>query len=122
LWDPASSSYLREQSGSPHTDVDGAQLSASNVVILTTEYVRSAADARSPEAVTVGSGEVRVLKDGQLFRGTWERPDPASGWTLKTLDGTPILLTPGRTWIELAREGDVAEIPNGEDPAAFPFP
>jgi Protein of unknown function (DUF3048) N-terminal domain/Protein of unknown function (DUF3048) C-terminal domain len=123
LWDAASASYVREQNGTPHTtDPDEAQVSAQNVVILTTEYGRSAADSRSPEAITVGSGEARVLQDGVLVRGTWERADAADGWTLKAADGSPILLAPGRTWIELARAGDVAEIPDGADPAGFPFP
>jgi hypothetical protein len=122
LWDPASRTYLREQNGSSHVDTEGTQVNAANVVILTTEYRRSSADPRSPEAITVGSGEARVLKDGVLVRGTWERPEASSPWTLKAPDGAPILLAPGRTWIELARAGDVAEIPDGADPGAFPFP
>lgn len=123
LWDAATASYVREQNGTPHiTDPDSAPVSAQNIVILTTEYGRSSADVRSPEAITVGTGEARVLKDGVMVRGTWERPDASAGWTLKAADGSPILLAPGRTWIELARAGDVAEIPDGADPSGFPFP
>ena len=75
------------------------------VVVLVTEYRPSPADARSPEAVTVGSGEALVLTRGVVVRGRWERATEADGFTLTDGDGDEIPLTVGRTWIELAPAG-----------------
>ena len=51
---PGRSATRRRQRGGWHIDVDGDQVGAENVVVLYVDYRRSAADSRSPEAVTVG--------------------------------------------------------------------
>jgi hypothetical protein len=104
-WNEKDHVYEREQRGRPHLDSDGAQLSVTNVVVLATNYGQSAADLRSPEAQTVGSGEAFVFTDGAVVHGRWDRPDIAKPATLVDDTGAPILLTPGRTWIELPRPG-----------------
>ncbi len=98
-WDAATSGWLRTQDGRPHTTVDGDQLSPENVVIMETVYVQSAADAVSPELVSVGSGKLYVLTDGHVIEGRWERETAEEPPTLTDDDGDPILLTPGRTWV-----------------------
>lgn len=99
--DPATDRYARSQFGRAHQLVEGPA-SADNVVILLTDYRRSVADARSPEAITVGTGIAFVLSDGTLQIGTWRRDDNTSPITLLDSGGDPILLGPGRTWVELA--------------------
>ena len=100
-YDAASDTYRRSQSGRPHQLIDG-QANADNVVVLITNYRPSSVDARSPEAVTVGNGIAFVMSDGKLQTGVWERADKTSPITLRTPEGAPILLAPGRTWVELA--------------------
>ncbi len=104
-WDAASAAYLRMQDGKPHNDAELGQVNAANVVILETEYLPSPADRRSPEAQTIGSGYARVFTGGSLVIGTWTRDDRLKPFTLTTPDGAVIKLTPGRTWVELARVG-----------------
>ena len=104
-WDPASVAYLRMQDGKPHNDAELGQVNAANVVILETEYLPSPADRRSPEAQTIGSGYARVFTGGSFVIGTWTRDDRLKPFTLTTPDGAVIELTPGRTWVELARVG-----------------
>jgi hypothetical protein len=104
-WDAERKAYLRTQRGQPHRDSDGTQLSAQNVVVLVTEYGQSAADSRSPEALTVGSGEMFAFTNGTVVYGRWDRPDVNAPATLRDQDGQPVLLTPGQTWIELPRAG-----------------
>jgi hypothetical protein len=103
LWDADETRYEREQAGEPHMVVGGEQVNAANVVILEVQYGRSAADPRSPEAQTIGFGPAFVLTAGVMIQGTWERPDKLSPFVLKDLDGNVVALTPGRTWVELAR-------------------
>ncbi|MEE2768384.1 MAG: DUF3048 domain-containing protein [Actinomycetota bacterium] len=100
--------WERTHNGDPHNDSDGLRVAPPNVVIQFTSYSTSAADARSPEAVTVGSGEAWVFTDGHMIVGRWERPDRSHPAELVS-GGKPIRLTPGRTWVALARSG-TAEI------------
>ena len=63
-WDAGSGRYLRFQDGQPHLAASGAQISARNVVELSTEYIPSPVDARSPNAITVGTGSAVVHRNG----------------------------------------------------------
>jgi hypothetical protein len=103
VWNPTTDRYQRRQRGDWHVDVDGTRVEAENVVELRIDYVRSAADERSPEAVTVGSGPATVHRDGVAVEGTWSRSDRFAPFTLVDADGLPILLSPGTTFVELAR-------------------
>lgn len=109
-WDPETKLYVRNQNGRPHLDADGSVVSASNVVVMITEYGRSAADSRSPEAHTVGEGELFVYTDGHVVWGRWSRPSEDQPATLTDNAGNPILLTPGGTWVEMPRSNSVTTI------------
>ncbi len=109
-WDAATELYLRSQRGQPHTDADGTVVSASNVVVLVTEYGRSSADSRSPEAHTVGEGELFVHTDGKVIWGRWSRPAEDQPATLTDTAGNPIGLTPGTTWVEMPRADSVTTV------------
>lgn len=107
-WDPELELFARTQSGRPHADADDTRYVAQNVVVLVTPYGQSPADARSPEALTVGRGEAFVFTDGKVVHGLWDRPDEDQPATLTDDAGTEIPLTPGQTWIELPRDGGVS--------------
>jgi hypothetical protein len=89
----------------------GFQIAPANLVVMFTEYTRSPADPISPEAQTVGSGEVWVFTAGSIIPGRWDRPDPTKPATLTDGDGQPILLTPGRTWVALPKSGSAVPVP-----------
>jgi len=85
-------------------------------------YRPSAADNRSPEAVTMGEGVAWVLVAGRWIEGTWTRADRLEPIVLTDADGEEIGLTPGRTWVELTRNGKAAIVADGVDPASVAFP
>ena len=103
VWDAGSQRFQRRQRGSWHIDADGDQIGAENVVVLFVDYRRSAADSRSPEAVTVGTGRAALHRGGRTITGTWSRPDRFSPFMLFAADGRPLTLAPGTTFVELAR-------------------
>lgn len=105
LWtfDPSTDRYLRSSAGEPHGDALSGQVSTDNVVVMFVEYRPSVADERSPEAQTIGAGEALVLRGGRVVRCTWTRVDRFSPITLIDPAGAPVRLTPGRTFVELAR-------------------
>ncbi len=113
-WDKSEGLFLRSQDGKAHKDAVGdAQVSTNNVVVLFVNYRPSPADARSPEAQTIGFGEAWVYSEGHIVKGIWKRATRLDPFTLQDADGEPILLTPGRTFVELARGGKVATVDAG---------
>ncbi|WP_419925922.1 DUF3048 domain-containing protein [Candidatus Poriferisocius sp.] len=119
-WDGESGGWARWQDGTPHVDMarhtDGTpnpdiapvQVAPANVVVLQTRYTGSAADPRSPEAITVdpNGGVALVFTAGHLIRGQWTRPSAGQPWQVADGDGNPVRLTPGQTFIALPG-GDV---------------
>jgi hypothetical protein len=102
-WDADEGRFLRSQEGAPHNDALHGRVGATNVLVLSTWYRPSAIDARSPEAQTISeSAPLWVFSDGKLKEGRWIRTDAAAPISLVDAAGSPILLTPGNTWVELA--------------------
>lgn len=121
-WDAASGTYLRRHDQKRHNAPSGNQVNTNNVVVLFVQYKTSTFEARSPEAQTVGSGVAWVFTQGKLIIGTWNRADATAGWGLVDETGAPIDLTPGRTWVELTREGKAASVPAGAQLADIAWP
>ena len=110
-FDSKSGAYLRFQGGKAHNDAALGQVNAANVVVLVVDYVPSRVDTKSPEAQTTGTGEVFAFSAGRVIHGKWTRPDRLTPFQLTADDGKPILLTPGRTWVELARVDSTTPAP-----------
>ncbi|MEM9033760.1 MAG: DUF3048 domain-containing protein [Actinomycetota bacterium] len=104
-WDESADGWARMQSGTPHVDGDDVLVAPTNVVVMETEYGRSAADPGSPEARVTGTGRAWVFTQGTVQVGTWEREAPQDVATLTSDSGEPMVLTPGTTWIGLPRPG-----------------
>jgi hypothetical protein len=110
-YDAGSGAYLRFQNGKAHNDAALGQVNASNVVVLAVDYQPSPVDTKSPEAQTTGKGEVFAFSAGKAVHGTWTRADRLTPYTLTADNGDPIALTPGRTWVELARVDSTTTLP-----------
>jgi hypothetical protein len=107
-WDPEKLAWAREQDGTPHVNADGTQVAPNNVLLQYISYSRSPADARSPHAELLGSGEAWLLTDGRVLVGTWTRNASNEVTQFRLSDGTPMELTPGTTWLSLPRVGQAA--------------
>ena len=129
-WDAEQQAFLRAQEGSAHVDLAYGPITSTNVVVMVVDYRPSAVDARSPEAQTLGEGVVYVFSAGEVVEGRWARELAVGQIRLTTLDGEPIELTPGNTWVELVENDGSAEAPSAsvtiryapgaEPPAAVP--
>ena len=100
-WNDISGIYERGQNGRPDKERDGELVTTNNVVIL--EMIYNKGISGSPDAQSTGSGQTWVFSGGKVVHGTWTRADRLQPFTLVADDGTPILLTPGRTFVELPR-------------------
>lgn len=119
-WDDRRRGWLKWSNGLPHLDEEGLQLAPTNVVVLETDYTTSAADAESPEAVSVGTGRAWVFSDGKVAEGSWSRQDRSAPWDLRAPDGSPLLLEAGPAWVVLSpgepvllSPSQVGELPTG---------
>jgi hypothetical protein len=102
-WNPAAKGWRRTQNGTAHKMDDGTIIAPDNVVVQETSYGVSVADSNTPEAETTGTGRVHVFTDGKYISGQWSRANKQAPTTLTDDEGQPILLTPGETWVALAR-------------------
>jgi hypothetical protein len=71
------------------------------VVVTEGEAGEDARESASPVAVTVGSGQSEVLRDGAVFAGTWSRPAADTPTRYRTAEGTELPLAPGPVWVLL---------------------
>jgi hypothetical protein len=103
-WDAGSKTWLRSIAGGPSTVTGGAQIAPTNVVVQFTPYTGEA------EGQTVGEGDVWVFTDGTVRVGKWMRPDKTKPAQYVDAQGVPILLRPGRTWVELLPVGNAVDV------------
>ena len=116
-WDAATGEFLRLQENTPDVDTEGVQLAMPNVIVLEVVYTNK----YSPAAKTLGGGKVYVFTNGTLIEGTWERTDRLKPFLLKDLSGAVIKLTPGQTFVEIARAAKTAVVPVGTNPDDVKF-
>ena len=114
-WDAGSKTWKRTQSGVPFTVVGGAQIAPTNVVVQFTRY------ANEGEGQTVGQGDVWVFSDGVVRKGTWVRPDKTQPAKYVDANGQPILLRPGRTWVELLPSDAPVDVVEGPPVTTLPI-
>jgi hypothetical protein len=113
-YDADSGLYLRYQNDAEHQSELTGQVSTDNVVVMGVDYVASSIDRNSPEAITWGVGPVVVFSRGVVQTGYWSRESMFEPYTLTLNDPTGLDeseyvllgLVPGRTWVELARDGE----------------
>lgn len=106
--------WARTQAGTPHVDTAGVQVAPANVIIQFTPYASSGVVDQFgkpiPEAQMVGEGEAWILTNGGLVAGRWHKPALEAVTTYTDVDGNPIGLTPGRTWVALPSAGDAVRL------------
>jgi hypothetical protein len=101
--------WARSQNGTPHIDANGVQVAPANVIVQFTDYaptdVGDQFGVPIPEAQLVGEGDAWVLTNGGLIVARWHKPTIDAITTYTDVDGAPIGLTPGRTWVALPPPG-----------------
>ena len=109
-WNPSTGLYERSQEGRAHHLRNGERITTNNVVVMLMTYLPGISG--SPDAQSVGTGEVWVFTGGNAIHGTWSRNDRLQPFTLVDDNGDPILITPGRTFVELPRAEYGVVVPN----------
>jgi len=105
--------WLVSCDGSPAMTVDQGRAFADNVIIQHVNVVHgqftdhnAAEPANEVFSETTGHGTAEFYRDGNVWHGQWSKPADNSP-TSYTVNGAPMQLTPGRTWIVLLGTGYV---------------
>ncbi|KKR06791.1 MAG: hypothetical protein UT32_C0016G0013 [Parcubacteria group bacterium GW2011_GWC2_39_14] len=99
-YDVTQKNYVRYEGHEIHSEKDGTEIRASNVVIMYTEssiidnYGRR--DTR-----TLGSGQALVFQNGQVIEGLWKREKLIDRTKFYNQAGEEISFYVGTTWIEV---------------------
>jgi hypothetical protein len=104
-FDPASGAYLRWKTGQPMTNLEGQQLSATNVVLYFAEHgdtniVEDSNGATSIRIIVNGLGTAWLLRDGKILKGNWETDGRHTPHFIFN-DGRAMPFKPGNTWVEV---------------------
>ena len=117
-WDAASGTYLKFlTNGSPDTDANGTQISATNVIVLSPNYVDSEG---LPTAVIAGqSDRAFIATGGKVLEGRFTSEGFGGSIELTDSEGNPAFLSPGKTFVLLA-PGE-ASTASGVKPGLFAY-
>ena len=96
--------YRRVVEGEPQTDrLNGQQLVADNVIVHYAEYqetdVLDVNGAPTLNIVSTGEGRAQVFRNGSMIEAKWIRAEREDFCQYVYLDGSPVPLRPGQTWI-----------------------
>ena len=101
-WSTDAGAYLRAQDGAPDLSVDGAQLKATNVVVL---RVNVTVNQSIPKTELIASGEASISTGGKTLTATWSKDSQTAPIRLIDGNGVTIRLAPGNTWFQLVPNG-----------------
>ncbi len=104
-WNNKKGEWLRWDSTAKHVTADGTQIHADNIIVLNVEvkftsHVKNGISV--PETLVAGKhGKGWVAADNKYVQVRWSKKNRTSPFVLTTLDGDPVFLKPGQTWVEL---------------------
>jgi hypothetical protein len=105
-YDAAQGLYRRFVQGEPHTDaLNGEQLTAANVIVHYAIYeetdVLDVNGVPTFNIISTGEGRAQILRDGVMIEAKWVRPGMKDFVRYVYLDGSPVPLKPGQSWVEV---------------------
>jgi len=99
--------WLVSVDGSPSITINQGPTTTDNIIVQHVNVVpgqftdhNAAQPANEVFSETTGSGTAYFYRDGRVWRGRWSKPTKTSA-TAYTVNGKPMELAPGRTWIVL---------------------
>jgi len=108
-WNAQSGVFVRFQDGAPDLDSNGAQLQATNVIVIRVPVTNALG---VPKTEMVGFGEAWVSTGGGTVHATWSKGSATAIIRLIDDNGVAVRLGAGNTWIELVpAEGSVEFVP-----------
>ena len=110
IYDEQSNSYLRENAGKKHMDLEtNTQLSAKNVVILFAKESGPVDRNAHMLYTTIGEGNALLFQNGDVIEGTWEKESRTERTIFYDDEGNEASFVRGPIWIEVLPIGNDVE-------------
>jgi hypothetical protein len=104
-WSTAKKRWLLSMDGVKDMSVEDGQLGPSTFVVQYSTVRPSAYHdvngANTPLTETVGHGKALFFRDGQVFKGSWQRPKVSQATQYTFADGSPAVFAAGQIWVAL---------------------
>ncbi len=118
-WSEEQQRWLLKHNNSDNIAESGIHLGPTTLVIqmvsITPSEYKDKLGGVTPLSQTVGSGKAYVLRNGELFATTWNRPFEDSGTTFTLNSGEQMNFAAGQIWIALTdREPDFTSRPTSK--------
>ncbi|MEA2015151.1 MAG: DUF3048 C-terminal domain-containing protein [Actinomycetota bacterium] len=106
-YDKSGNYYLRYMGGYPHIDYNsGNQITAKNIVVMTTDILGPLDKYGHMDVRTTGSGTAYIFLDGRVIHGSWQRGSVYEPFVFKDSSGRRVSLNSGSTWISIVQGAD----------------
>lgn len=101
-YDATDGQYKRWYNGEPQLDgLTGQRITADNVIVLHAELTYPTGAESQPLWGLTGTGKLDAFIGGTHISGTWQRSEEADAFEYFDANGSPLLLTPGKTFIQI---------------------
>lgn len=115
VYDAGKGGYTITADGRNEIDaLTGAPVAPANIVVQFVQESmsqnRDVNGSPTPVVQVLGSGDVAVLRGGQVWRGTWKRDSAEAPTTFMSSSGEQLTLAQGQTWVLLVPVGQAAPI------------
>ncbi|MFT4294716.1 MAG: DUF3048 domain-containing protein [Micropruina sp.] len=105
-WNESSGTWLRSMPWGPHTLTGGKRVAPVNVLIIRAKqhyakiYSGTGHDEPIHDIIDT-SGPFHYFYGGKYVTGTWKKGDVAETFSFTLDDGSPLVMAPGQTYVEL---------------------
>lgn len=100
-YDEENNVYLRYEADEPHIDhATETQISASNVVVMITDYYATDEEGRL-YMKTEGSGSMYLFRNGKVYSGTWNKLNNQDSLKFYDDNDVELMFEEGNTWISV---------------------
>lgn len=105
-WNASSGTWLRSMPWGPHTLVGGKRVAPVNVLVIRAKQhydkIYSGAGHDEPiHDIIDASGPFHYFYGGRYVTGTWTKADISDPFSFVLEDGSPLVMAPGQTYVEL---------------------
>ena len=109
-WSEKTGTWLRSMPWGPHVLANGKRVAPANVLVIRAKQhydkIYSGTGHDEPiHDIIKNSGAFHYFHGGKYVTGTWNKGDIQDAFTFTLDDGSPLVMAPGQTYVELANKG-----------------
>lgn len=121
-YDETTKRFVRYVNGKTHDSQTGEALSAKNIIMYTVKNVNlpDGENKGRQDLENIGSGTGFYFSDGKMVEIKWEKTERNAKTKYTLADGTPLILNPGNTYIQIVPTSVKTEVTHKE-PASQPM-